>query len=43
MIIDYNQRKDEIVMAQKLFNLEISTFKELVSIDEENKRLSIFY
>jgi dynein heavy chain, axonemal len=43
MVIEFNQRKDELVMAQKLFNLEISTFKELVAIDEENKKLSVMY
>lgn len=30
-------------MAEKLFNLEISTFKELVAIDEENKKLGNIY
>lgn len=43
MVIDFNQRKDELVMAQKLFNLKISIFKELVAIDEENKKLSVMY
>ena len=31
------------MLAEKLFNLEISTFKELVSIDEENKVLGVLY
>jgi len=31
------------VLAEKLFNLEISTFKELVAIDEENKLLNPLY
>jgi dynein heavy chain, axonemal len=43
LVLEYNAKKDELVMAQKLFNLEISTFKELVSIDEENKKLSVLY
>lgn len=34
---DLNKRKDELVLAEKLFNLPISTFKELVQIEEENK------
>jgi len=30
-------------LAEKLFNLPISTFKELVDIESENKRLSVLY
>jgi dynein heavy chain len=40
---DLNKRKDELVLAEKLFNLPISTFKELVQIEEENKKLSVLY
>jgi len=29
-VIEFNKRKDELVLAEKLFNLPISTFKELV-------------
>jgi dynein heavy chain len=43
LVAEFNRRKDELVMAEKLFNLEISTFKELVAIDEENKRLGALY
>jgi dynein heavy chain len=43
MVAEYNRKKDELVLAEKLFNLEISTFKELVAIDEENKLLSTLY
>jgi len=43
MVAEYNKKKDELVLAEKLFNLEISTFKELVAIDEENKTLSTLY
>lgn len=32
-----------MVLAEKLFNLPISTFKELVQIEEENKKLNILY
>jgi dynein heavy chain len=32
-----------LVLAEKLFNLPISTFKELVAIEEENKKLSEIY
>jgi hypothetical protein len=31
-----NQIKDGHVLAEKLFDLPISTFKELVAIEEEN-------
>ena len=31
------------MLAEKLFNLPISTFKELVTIEEENKKLSQLY
>lgn len=40
---DLNKRKDELVLAEKLFNLPISTFKELVQIEEENKQLGALY
>jgi dynein heavy chain len=43
MVAEYNRKKDELVLAEKLFNLEILTFKELVAIDEENKLLSTLY
>ena len=43
LVAEYNKKKDELVLAEKLFNLEISTFKELVAIDEENKLLSTLY
>lgn len=38
-----NEKKDELVLAEKLFNLPISTFKELVSVEEENKKLGVIY
>lgn len=38
-----NKRKEELVLAEKLFNLPISTFKELVQIDESNKKLTVLY
>lgn len=40
---ELNKRKDELVLAEKLFNLPISTFKELVAIEEDNKALSALY
>lgn len=43
LVAEYNKKKDELVLAEKLFNLEISTFKELVAIDEDNKNLSTLY
>lgn len=42
-VVEFNKRKDELVLAEKLFNLSISSFKELVQIEEENKRLSVLY
>lgn len=38
-----NKKKDALVLAEKLFNLDISTFPELVAIDEENKKLMKLY
>jgi len=38
-----NARKDDLVLAEKLFNLPISTFKELVDIESENKKLGVLY
>ncbi len=32
-VLERNQKKDELVLAEKLFNLPISTFKELVDIE----------
>ena len=32
-IIELNKRKEELVLAEKLFNLNISSFPELVAID----------
>lgn len=34
---ELNARREELVKAEKLFNLPISSFPELVSIEEENK------
>ena len=40
---ELNRRKEELVLAEKLFNLDISTFPELVAIDVENKQLEPLY
>ena len=40
---ELNKKKDELVLAEKLFNLDISNFPNLVMIEEENKKLSILY
>lgn len=32
-----------MVLAEKLFNLDISNFPKLVAIEEENKKLSVLY
>jgi dynein heavy chain len=42
-IVELNKKKEELVLAEKLFNLDISSFPELVSIDEENKYLQPLY
>jgi dynein heavy chain len=42
-IIELNKKKEELVLAEKLFNLDISSFPELVAIDEENKNLQPLY
>ena len=43
LIIDLNKKKDELVLAEKLFNLPISSFPEQVAIEEENKKLTVLY
>lgn len=42
-ILELNKKKEELVLAEKLFNLDISSFPELVAIDEENKNLLPLY
>ena len=42
-IVQLNRRKEELVLAEKLFNLDISNFPELVNIDVENKQLQPLY
>jgi len=41
--LELNRRKEELVLAEKLFNLDISNFPELVAIDVENKQLQPLY
>jgi len=36
---DLNKRRAELVLAEKLFNLEVSSFPELVYIEEDMKKL----
>jgi len=43
LCMEKNKKKDALVLAEKLFNLDISTFQELVQIDEENKKLQKLY
>ena len=40
---EYNKKKDDKVLEEKLFNLEISSFPELVGIEDENKKLENLY
>lgn len=35
--MELNKKKDELVLAEKLFNLPISTFTELFMIEKENE------
>ena len=42
-IAQLNRKKEELVLAEKLFNLDISNFPELVHIEEENKQLQPLY
>jgi dynein heavy chain len=42
-LLELNRRKEELVLAEKLFNLDISNFPELVAIDVENKQLQPLY
>jgi dynein heavy chain, axonemal len=43
MTSELNKKKDELVLAEKLFNLDISTFPELVYIENENKKVKKLY
>jgi dynein heavy chain len=40
---EFNKKKDGLILAEKLFNLPISTFPELVSIEIENKKMQVLY
>lgn len=40
VVAELNAKREELVKAEKLFNLPISSFPELVAIEEENKLLS---
>lgn len=33
----FNRRREEYVLAEKLFNLPISKFPELIKMEEDNK------
>lgn len=40
---EFNSKKEGLILAEKLFNLPISTFPELVSIELENKKMAVLY
>jgi dynein heavy chain len=40
---ELNKKKEDLVLAEKLFNIDISTFPELVAIEEESKALQPVY
>jgi len=42
-LAELNLKKDELVLAEKLFDLKISTYKELMNIEEDNKKLEVLY
>ncbi len=39
----FNRRREEYVLAEKLFNLPISKFPELISMEEDNKKYDDVY
>jgi dynein heavy chain len=39
----FNKRREEYVLAEKLFNLPISKFPELISMEEDNKKFDDIY
>lgn len=43
IVLELNKKREELVLAEKLFNLPISTFTELVAIEEDNKKLTVLY
>ena len=40
---EFNSKKEGLILAEKLFDLPISTFPELVSIEIENKKMAVLY
>jgi dynein heavy chain len=39
----FNRRREEYVLAEKLFNLPISKFPELIKMEEDNKKYDEIY
>ena len=39
----FNRKREEYVLAEKLFNLPISKFPELISMEEDNKKYDDIY
>ena len=39
----FNRRREEYVLAEKLFNLPISKFPELINMEEKNKTYEEIY
>jgi dynein heavy chain len=42
-IKNFNKTREENVLAEKLFNLPISKFPELISMEEGNKKYDLIY
>lgn len=42
-IIAFNKKREENVSAEKLFNLEISKYPELIAMEEWNKKYDLVY
>jgi len=42
-VADMNKKREDLVLAERLFELPISQFDELVAIEKENKRLDNLY
>jgi dynein heavy chain len=42
-IAAFNKKREENVSAEKLFELEISKYPELIAMEESNKKYDIIY
>jgi dynein heavy chain len=42
-VVAFNKKREENVSAEKLFNLEISKYPELIAMEEANKKYDLIY